>query len=296
MSLWKKLFGTPDKTEHSDLDTYIEVATSAETRWIDALVNEAQKYYPHKDPTKALALFRQAIQLASPAPASRSARESRDLTAIGDAFWMAWVCLDLMERPPAETDALLAEARVKSPATAARIEERLAEAKETDAREQQTEEAVAALQNSDGQNPARVQKAVSTLTATGAWWDLRDAGVALTKQGKYDLAWQTLNSALTIATKKPGNVPSIYSAMGDLWKAQQRHGDAARYYLLSCLSAGDNPLKRALDQLRISLKKAGVPGDPVAIRDELLAMGAKGDEPAVLARLDSYLSSAASNA
>jgi len=290
------LFGTPDKAEHTDLDTYIEVSASPETRRIDALVTEAQNYYPQKDPAKALALFRQAIQLASPAPTSNAARESRDLTAIGDAFWMAWVCLDLLERPQTESDALLAEARVKSPATAARIEESLAKAKEVSAREQQSEEALAALDNSEDEDHARVQKALSTLTATGAWWDLRDAGVALTTQGKYDLALQTLTAALTIAMKKSGNVPSIYSAMGDLWKAQQRHGDAARYYLRSCLSAGDDPLKRAMDQLRISLKKAGVPGDHAAIRDELLAMRAQSDESAVLARLDRYLSSAASDA
>ncbi len=293
MSLRKKLFGTPAPLEDSDLDAYVAVSTSAETRRIEALVTKAQEYYPHKDPAKALALFRQAIELASPAPASKSVRESRDLTSIGDAFWMAWVCLDLLDRPQSETDALLAEARIKSPATAVRIEERLAEAKKDSARERQLEEAFAALESVDDQDSATVQEALTTLSAAGAWWALRDAGIALTKQGKYDLAWGTPSKALTIAMGKSGNIPSIYSAMGDLRKAQQRHAEAARHYLLSCLSAGHSPLKRAVDQLRISLKKAGVPGDPAAIRDELLAMGARGDDRAVLTRLDCYLASTA---
>ena len=285
----KEAIASKPLAQGKDLDTQIEVRTSAETRCIDELVDEAQKYYPHQNTTKALALFRRAIQLASPALASKTVQEARDHSAIGDAFWMAWVCLDILERPPAETEALLVEARVKSPVTAARIEECLAQAKETDARKEQSEEAFATLENADGQDPARVQIAMSTLTATGAWWLLRDAGIALTKKGKYDLAWQALNSALSIALNKPGNVPSIYSAMGDLWKARQSHGDAARYYLLSCLSAGDAPLKRALDQLRISLKKAGASGDPAAIRNELLAMRTKCDESTVLARLDSFI-------
>lgn len=128
MSLCKKLFDAPERPEHIDVDTYIEVSTSAETRRIEALVNRAQQYYPHEDPAKALALFRRAIHLASPAPANDAVQQSRDLTAIGQAFWMASVCLDLLERPPAETEALLAEARVKSPATAARIEQSYAQA------------------------------------------------------------------------------------------------------------------------------------------------------------------------
>jgi len=262
-----------------------------EIRRIEALVNEAQRYYPHKDPAKALVLFRKAIELTSVAPMSESVRKSRDLSSIGDAFWMAWVCLDLLDSPTNEIDELIVEARLKSPETAARIEERLAEANEIAAFDRESDEAYAALEQSDPHNTADAQKAVLTLASRGAWWDLRDAGIALTKKKKFDLAEQSLDTALTVAMEKAGNVPSIYVAMGDLRKAQQRHADAARHYLLSCVSAGSNPLKRAVDQLRISLKKAGVSGDTATIRDELLAMGATFDQSDVLARLNSYLSS-----
>lgn len=299
MSFWKRLFGSgnphqdtpvePPPPVDRDLDSYLSVSNSEETRRIDALVSRAQEFYPHGDTDKALRLFRQAIALASPAPPDKSTQESRDLTAIGDAFWMAWVCLDLLERSEAEVTALLAEARVKSPVTAVRIEERLSEAREKAESQRKSELATATLENAVLEDPTTLGAAVQTLAVAGEWWALRDAGVALIKQQEYDVAWEALDKALAIATRKTGNIPSIYCAMGDLRKAQERHADAARCYLKSCLSAGQDPLKRAVDQLRISLKKAGISGDAGAIRDELLAMRTVDQEAAILARLSTVL-------
>lgn len=301
MSFWKRLVGSADPpgdgpaepSGDRDLDSYLAVSTSQETRRIDALVGRAQEFYPHGDTEKALRLFRQAIALASPAPPDEAIQESRDLTAIGDAFWMAWVCLDLLERPDAEIAALVAEARVKSPVTAGRIGERLSEARDKAESQRRSELASATLESAVPGDPAKLQAAIETLGAAGEWWALRDAGIALAKREKHDLAWDALDKALTIATRKTGNIPSIYCAMGDLRKAQKRHSDAARCYLLSCLSAGQDPLKRAVDQLRISLKKAGISGDPVAVCDELLAMRRVDSAGAILARLDMVLAGTA---
>ncbi len=277
-----------------DADSYLAVSESEEVRRIRSLVAKAQEFYPYRDTEKALRMFREAITLVSPAPPDAAIHESRDLTSIGDAFWMAWVCLDLLERPASETTALLADARNKSPVTAKRIEERLAETREKAESQRQSELASATLENTAPGNPlpANLEAAIETLTAAGEWWALRDAGKALAKRKEYDLAWEAFDKALTIATRGTGNLASIYCAMGDLRKAQQRHADAARCYLLSCLSAGPIPLKRAVDQLRISLKKTGLSGDPVAIRDELLTMGAREQADATLARLDMVLGGA----
>ncbi len=302
MSFWKRLFGSggPPKgapagrPSDRELDSYLSVSNSAETRRIDVLVSRAQEFYPHGDTEKALRLFRQAIALASPAPADEAIHESRDLTAIGNAFWMAWVCLDLLDRPEAETAALLAEARVKSPLTAVRIEERLSETRETAESQRRTELASATLESVAPEGPTTLEAAIETLAAAGEWWALRDAGLALIKQQKFDVAWEVLDRALAIATRKTGNIPSIYCAMGDLRKAQERHADAARCYLKSCLSAGQDPLKRAVDQLRISLKKAGISQDAGVIRDELLAMRKSDQEAAILARLEMVLVNTAS--
>lgn len=302
MSFWKRLFGSAGPTKDApaeqasarELDPHLAIPNSVETCRIDALVSRAQDFYPHGDTEKALRLFREAIALATPAPPDEAIHESRDLTAIGDAIWMAWVCLDLLDRPEAETAALLAEARVKSPLTAIRIEERLSEARDKAESQRTLELASATLESAAPESPTMLEAAIETLAAAGEWWALRDAGHALIKRQKYDVAWEILQRALAIATRKTGNVPSIYCVMGDLRKAQERHADAARCYLKSCLSSAQDPLKRAADQLRISLKKAGIARDAEAIRDELLAMRRSDQEAAILARLEMVLVDTAS--
>jgi len=280
MSFWKNLFGI--SAPHTTGDD--------ENRRVSALVEKAQKFYPHKNPTKALALFREAISLMEPAPASKRAQKDRDNTSIGSAFWMAWVCLDLLDKAE-ETEALLAEARIKSPATAERIEERLVESKKEAQGEQKLEEALSILKATNPHEQSQAHDAISTLEHAGAWWNLRDAGIVITKTGNHELAWQALSAALAIATSKTGNVPSVYVAMGDVRKAQQRHREAARLYLLSCLSADSEPSKRAVDQIRISLKKAGVLGDAATIRDELLTISKRKNNQAVLDCFDNYFPS-----
>ena len=57
------------------------------------LLREAGPLYPNKDPAKALALYRKAIALMEPAPASPEVQEQLDFGDVGFAIWAAWVCM-----------------------------------------------------------------------------------------------------------------------------------------------------------------------------------------------------------
>ena len=292
MAFWKRLLGLSEKAPPQVTSTAPETPASSSGNSIESLVERAQAFYPHKNTAGALQLFLQAIELAGPAPSPRSDQEARD---IDSAFWMAWVCLDMLERPTAEIDALLSKARVKSPKTAQRIDERIAASSSSQASEAAVDEALRAIESAGGSDSSRLQASLDTLVRAGVWWRLRDAGIALSKQGEPERAWAVLSAALTSASHASGGSPSVHAAMGDLRKAQKLPSDAARCYLLSCLSGPESPVKRTVNQLRISIKGAGIRGDAAGIRDELLAMRGTASDQEILDEFDRHLSSAGGN-
>lgn len=263
-----------------------------ESSRIASLVKRASEYYPEKDPGKALPLFREAIRLAPPAPDDVNSHVEIDGGDIGFAIWAAWVCLDLLDSPDNETGLLLVEAKVKSPMTARRIKERLTEYPAKEAAEEERQANIDIVRNP---KKAHIEKEIAARLLSekafrsGEWWELRDTAIHLAKAGLGNMAWPLFNKALLVAQSKRGNIPSIYVAMGDLCKKEKRYRDAARHYLLSIASAPNDPLKRAVEQLRISLKKAGVSGDPASIRDTLIADAGRSDPRQLITQLDAYL-------
>lgn len=292
MGFFKKIFGFEGSLPPPNQGRTV-CPPSANTSEIARLVERASAYYPDKAPAKALPIFMEAIRIAPSADNDADSQVELDTSDIGFAIWAAWVCLDLLDHPESETDALLAEARVKSPVTARRIEERIAEYREKEAAEKQTYEVLDILSSPSKHQSADLQNAAYALSAIarrdGAWWALRDAAIHLAKAGLGNMSWPLFNEALLVAQSKQGNLPSIYMAMGDLCKAENRHADAARQYLLSIAAAPNDPLKRAVEQLRISLKKAGANGDPISIRDALMADVGKVGTKQLIGRLNVYL-------
>jgi len=135
-----------------------------------------------------------------------------------------------------------------------------------------------------------LKKLVNLCTDFGAWWVLRDTAISIREARRFNEAWSLLNSALFVAMNRGGNLASIYCAMGDTVKAEGRHFDAARQYLLSCIYSGGRPTRQALDQLRISLKKVGLPSDRAEqVRDKLVSAIGTEDAQALLAKLDSEI-------
>jgi len=243
---------------------------------------------------RALPLFLQAIEQAPLAPDDDQVQIALDLSDIGHAVWAAWVCLDLLERPSEETEKLVGEARHKSPVTARRMEERMQEYKAKLEAQGRLETALEVLCSPECREPLELQQAEKYLIETGAWWAMRIAAKPLVKASHGDLAWRLLNAALLVAMSKNVNLSSIYSAMGDVCKCEERHQNAARQYLLACATASV-PSKRDVDQVRISLKKAGLKDDAKRITEELLKLVGTMDMRALVEKLDAYVEATRSN-
>lgn len=240
---------------------------------------------------RALPFFLQAIKQASLAPDDDQIQIALDHSDIGHAVWAAWVCLDLLERPGEEIEKLVKDARQKSPVTARRMEERMQEYRAKLEAQDRLEKALEVLCSPDGREPQALQQAEEYLIETGSWWAMRNSAKPLVKAGYGDLAWRLLNAALLVAMNKKDNLPSIYAAMGDVCKFEKRHHDAARQYLLACATS-NVPSKRDADQVRISLKKAGLKDDAKRITDELLKLVGAVDMRTLIEKLDAYVEAA----
>jgi tetratricopeptide (TPR) repeat protein len=276
------------------------ISTAANSERIGRLVAQAQAFYPHGNPNRALTLFREAIALAPPAPSSRSMQERCDIGDIGFAIWAAWVCLDLLGRSAEEQTKFVDSIQHISPITAQRIRSRLADAERASRKQAEIDGACEILRSPQTVSNESLSAALSTIrtsaTSDGAWWSLRDAAVLLGKSGYGDHAWSLFNAALIVAAERKGNLPSIYSAMGDLRKAEGMYQDAACQHLLAIQSSAGDPLKRSVDQLRICLKKAGAGTSAEQIRDALLRLGQASDSTSLIAELKLLLAAAQDSA
>jgi hypothetical protein len=271
------------------------VAQAPTTRQAARLLEKALPFYPQGDPARALALVLRAVALAPSAPPDPALQDAIDASAIGEAFWMGFVCRGLLDRPEAEVDALVAAARQSSPVTADRIEERRAEARAQARMQEATEAATLALDTSGHASPDELRAAIEHLTAAGAWWVLRDAAPRLARAGRADAARLAAARALALASGHPARLSSVHGAHAELHKAEGDHPAAARAYLEACLSAAGEIPGWALDQLRLALKRARAPGDAVVLRDELHALVMEGAHDQARLRLEQLLAQRATH-
>tara|TARA_Y100001972_G_C7624687_1_gene313306 strand:- start:129 stop:1220 length:1092 start_codon:yes stop_codon:yes gene_type:complete len=242
-----------------------------------SLIDQAAPFYSGRpgSPEKAYALYMEALSLASNAPADPTHTEAIDLNDIGFAGWAAWVCLDRMNAEEKDFEALFALLRLKTPVTLQRIETRIMENNRQKAERENAAKLLAELLDpAKKPSPATANELIDLHKGKDAWWTLRDIGNKLAKIGRFDLAWKFFQSAVLLAFKCDGNVPSIYVAMGNLSKKEGRYENAARDFLLACKyehEASQQFPKTASDQLRISLKKAGLKNNAAEHRDDLLS-------------------------
>lgn len=296
MSIFEKLF-RKKKSSEQEIDSRFEDNPQLELDPnIKKIFDKGWEYYPNGDNNKAWELFYSGLQLVDDAPDDIEIQENIDLYDIGDAAWAAWVCMDLLNKPQNEINDYLKFVKTKTPVTYNRIMDRINESKV----EQDLENKISILESKLINNPDMVSderiKLIKELTQIceqeSAWWELRDIAVELTKKERFNEAWTLFNSAVYIATQKDGNLPSIYLAMGDMRKREGNHHDAARLYLICCATSGGEPLKRAIDQLRISLKKSGLKKNAAEVRDELINLIGKLNTSELIKKLDEFIENA----
>ena len=267
---------------------------------IRSLTEETNTLDSYRDAAAAFDLYLEATRLAPDAPQNASIREARQFSDVGGAAYSAWLCTEYMERPGAAEEAIR-EAKRASPNTAAQINGVLAAAKQH-AREEEKREAeresmrkevgtVAAEVDVEGHSSdALVAKAIESARKQGDWEPLQHEAKALAKKGASEAAWAFLRAALDMVTRARGNVGSVHETMGDVCKKEGRHRDAAEHYLLACVHAFDWPSKRVQDQVRISLKKAGMKERADAARDKLLRMAKQLPAEDLVERMEAMLS------
>jgi tetratricopeptide (TPR) repeat protein len=260
---------------------------------VSKLVDEAWRYYSEGSYLHAGPIFISAIQLAPDAPADPEVSECVDMTDLGHAVWAAWVCFGFFKKGD-QTDVLIISeqqffelAARKSPTTLQRIQDRILE-NEQEAEQRKFDDQrraegdgllreILAVERNYRELYDKVSQLLAIRTEQDRWWAFRDDGKALTKAGLYDAAWRCYGTAVSTVIRS-GNLSklrSIYEAMGDQSKKEGKHKNAVRDYLLACKFGvkhdGTFP-KRAADQVRISLKKAGLKKGSAELRDELLGI------------------------
>jgi hypothetical protein len=258
-----------------ELDLKLTESPPSWVREVQAKLDAVGADYPHQNPTRALALFREALALAPPAPSLRARTLYGPGGLVDFAAWAGWVCLDMLDYERQGLAEYLLVVAEKAPDTHQRILERIEATRSERALQDRLDADSAALEQeleASGITGPTLDRWLATAEEAGAWWALRDGGVRLSRRGHGDAAWRTFNLALrVIARVGKGNLGSVYEGMGDLCKREARYASAAEMYLLACLYGGPPMPQRPADQLRVSLKKAGLSDEATEIRDGLVA-------------------------
>jgi tetratricopeptide (TPR) repeat protein len=257
-----------------------------------ALFDEGFSYYPHKDTEKALSCFMEGFKYISKAPSDIKVQRAIANSDIGHATWAAWVSMDILDKPSSEMDYLFEIVRRISPVTFNEISDRITESNATNNHFEQIAKCAEVLDNVNSYDDSSIRSTIKVLIeaceGANAYWELKDYGISLYKQGKKEIAWDLFNHALSVAKNYGGNTTPIYNAMGQTQKSENNYKDAAKYFLMACIYSGATPPKVSLDNLRITLKKALPSEDPVKIRDILLSKIEKEEPKAILELLESY--------
>jgi hypothetical protein len=276
-----------------DLDVQVTESPPPWVLAVQAKLHAVGADYPHQNPARALELFREALALAPKAPSLRARTLYGPGGDVDFAAWAGWVCLGMLEcEGPKVADYLLLVAE-KAPDTHHRILERIESIRSERALHDRLEADTASLEQeieAGGPTGPTFDRWLATAEQAGAWWALRDGGVHLSQSGHGDAAWRAFNLALRlIARLGTGNIGSVYEQMGDLCKREARHASAAEMYLLACMYGGPPTPKRPADQLRVSLKKAGLASESTEIRDALIAALGSRPRQALLGELRAHL-------
>jgi hypothetical protein len=284
-----------DFPDDPDMQSYIAASRHAPDE-VNRLIEKAGDFAEDDEPAKALDLYMKALHLSPDSPDDPKFQMNLELnSSIGFAVRGAWVSMELLGRPQADFDEFALLAERKSPETFKALWKQV--------------KAQQAFQAKLEAGDVLLRKILSTFKEGGEvrdlldelhtlrneedkWWFFMEDGKALTKAGLYDPAWRFLNSGLNLAMQRGvDNLPSIYEAMGDHGKKEGKHKNAVRDYLLACkfgVHNGEFP-KRAADQVRISLKKAGMKEGSEEFRDELLALVQNAEIRELLDMIDARL-------
>jgi hypothetical protein len=266
---------------------------------IDALVKKAREYYP-REMSKAYPLFKQAILLAPDMETSEILIRG-DLTSGGvresevpDACWKAWDCYsdifkskveaeeddndeDNKEAPNIEVDheyqELIALIGRKCPRVLEMIEDRKRENKEEDSRRDKFYDVYREVRDMlevKTADRAVLKEKLNQLEklpeAEHYWWELRDLGNFIIKQGlDHDIAWSLYNAALYNRMKSGKDLSTVYEPMGFLRKEEGNFFDAAKCFILAYCQASKKTSER---QIGICLRKLGVKGNCQEVQDE----------------------------
>jgi len=257
------------------------------------LFDEGFSFYPHKNTEKALTCFLDGLKHISKAPSNKDIQTEIDNSDIGNACWAAWVCMEFPEKSSFEKDRLLETIYEISPITFQRITDQITRSTIEHKYYDQISKCAPILDNCNLYDDNTIDNNINILIrsceGTNAHWELKNYGISLYKQGRKEIAWNLFNKALSVANNYGGNTTAIYNAMGEMQKSENNYKDAAKYFLLACIYSGANPPKVSLENLRITLKKAGLSYDPLKIRDDLLSRIGKEEPNAIIKSLEMYL-------
>ncbi|MBI4056839.1 MAG: hypothetical protein HY399_04745 [Elusimicrobia bacterium] len=274
---------------------------------ISETLGEAGIHYQDRRWSEALTLFERALDEAPDASSREDEQKKIDCSDVGFACWAIYVCYDAISdekryqegRGPvdlledAEFVAILEAIKLKSPVTAYRIMERLAEVRVKVVKERRRLDLEREILHIAQSEKVDNKKLVAPLTEfrslcdqDNMWWRLRDLGKQLLKTlVKRDFIWGLYNHIIGVSLRKGGNSLGMYECMGDLRKKEGSFYDAARLFLMAYCDALA-PTKRSKEQFRICLKKAGITAHADKILSSLVTIAKSEGIDFALRRLD----------